>query len=88
MNRARLNPDGVRDILDSMTPLVRVAAAATAGLFLAACGSHNSSTATSPAATSVAANGTATLTAPSKPGTYPFHCSIHTQMLGTLVVKP
>ena len=149
MNRARLNPDGVSDILDGMSPLVRVAAAATAGVLLAACGSHSSSTTTSPAAASntpstatssgpstaaaaqititsftfktpaavtpgqkltvsnsdavehtvtsddgksfnvsVAANGTATLNAPSKPGTYPFHCAIHPQMHGTLVVKP
>jgi plastocyanin len=134
----RLNPDGVRAILNSMTPLVRVVAAVTAGLILAACGSHGSS-GTSPAPTSsntsagaqitimsfafqtpasvkpgqhltvsnsdgvehtvtsddgtsfnvtVAANGTATFTAPNKPGTYPFHCAIHTQMHGTLVVKP
>jgi plastocyanin len=147
MNCARLNPDGVRNVLNDMTPLVRVAAVATAGLILAACGSHSSS-ATSPAASStntsttssapsasagaqitissftfktpatvtpgeqltvsnsdsvehtvtsddgnsfngsVVANGTATLTAPSTPGTYPFHCSIHPQMHGTLVVKP
>ena len=31
--------------------------------------------------------GTATLTAPSKPGTYPFVCSFHGNMSGTLVVK-
>ncbi|MCG2624457.1 cupredoxin domain-containing protein [Arthrobacter sp. I2-34] len=31
--------------------------------------------------------GTATFTAPSKAGSYPFHCSIHPQMLGTLTVK-
>jgi plastocyanin len=36
---------------------------------------------------SVAANGAATLTAPSKPGTYPFHCTLHPEMHGTLVVK-
>jgi plastocyanin len=36
----------------------------------------------------VAAGGTATFTAPAKPGTYPFHCSVHPQMHGTLVVKP
>jgi plastocyanin len=36
----------------------------------------------------VAAGGTATFTAPTKPGTYPFHCSVHPQMHGTLVVKP
>ena len=140
----RLKPDGVRAILNSMTPLVRVAAAVPAGLILAACGSHGTG-ATSPAPTStntsagpsasagtqitimsfafqtpatvkpgqhltvsnsdgvehtvtsddgtsfnvsVAANGTATFTVPSKPGTYPFHCAIHPQMHGTLVVKP
>lgn len=32
-------------------------------------------------------NGTATLTAPSKPGSYPFVCAIHASMTGTLVVK-
>lgn len=32
-------------------------------------------------------NGTATLTAPSKPGSYPFICSFHANMTGTLVVK-
>lgn len=36
----------------------------------------------------VAASGTATFTAPTKPGTYPFHCAVHPQMQGTLVVKP
>ena len=126
-----------------MTPLLRVAAAATTALFLAGCGSNSSSSASSPAATgpssapsaavagqititsftfktpatvkpgqkltvtnsdsvehtvtsddgksfdvTVAANGTATLTAPTKPGTYPFHCTVHPQMHGTLVVKP
>jgi plastocyanin len=30
--------------------------------------------------------GTSTFTAPSKPGSYPFHCSIHPSMHGTLVV--
>lgn len=35
---------------------------------------------------SVAAGGTATFTAPSKPGTYKFHCAIHPQMHGTLTV--
>jgi plastocyanin len=35
----------------------------------------------------VAANGTATVTAPTKPGTYPFHCTVHPQMHGSLVVK-
>lgn len=32
-------------------------------------------------------NGTATLTAPSKPGSYPFVCTIHPSMTATLVVK-
>ncbi|MEP6856275.1 MAG: cupredoxin domain-containing protein [Pedococcus sp.] len=32
-------------------------------------------------------NGTATLTAPSKPGSYPFICTFHSNMTGTLVVK-
>lgn len=32
-------------------------------------------------------NGTATLTAPSKPGSYPFVCSFHANMTSTLVVK-
>jgi plastocyanin len=31
--------------------------------------------------------GTTTFTAPSEPGSYPFHCSIHPEMHGTLVVK-
>ncbi|WP_427007825.1 cupredoxin domain-containing protein [Pseudarthrobacter sp. H2] len=31
--------------------------------------------------------GTATLTAPSKPGTYAFHCTYHPNMHGTLTVK-
>lgn len=35
---------------------------------------------------SVDANATATFTAPSKPGTYKYHCTIHPQMHGTLVV--
>ena len=34
----------------------------------------------------VGGNSTATFTAPSKPGTYKFHCNIHPQMHGTLVV--
>ena len=32
-------------------------------------------------------DGTATLTAPSEPGSYPFVCSFHGNMTGTLVVK-
>lgn len=35
----------------------------------------------------VDADGTATLTAPSKPGSYPFVCSFHGNMTSTLVVK-
>ncbi|WP_255770730.1 cupredoxin domain-containing protein [Pseudarthrobacter sulfonivorans] len=31
--------------------------------------------------------GTATFTAPSTPGTYPFHCTYHPNMHGTLTVK-
>jgi plastocyanin len=31
--------------------------------------------------------GNSTFTAPSKPGSYPFHCSIHPEMHGTLVVS-
>jgi plastocyanin len=34
-----------------------------------------------------AGSGNSTFTAPSKPGTYPFHCSIHPEMHGTLVVQ-
>jgi plastocyanin len=34
-----------------------------------------------------AQTGNSTFTAPSKPGSYPFHCSIHPEMHGTLVVK-
>jgi plastocyanin len=34
----------------------------------------------------VHANGTATLTAPTKPGNYTYHCSFHPNMHGTLVV--
>jgi plastocyanin len=30
---------------------------------------------------------TVTFTAPTTPGTYPFHCAIHPQMHGTLIVK-
>lgn len=32
-------------------------------------------------------NGTATLTAPTKPGTYPYHCSYHPMMHGQLTVR-
>jgi plastocyanin len=32
-------------------------------------------------------NEKATLTAPSQPGEYPFHCSYHPNMKGTLIVK-
>ena len=31
--------------------------------------------------------GNSTFTAPTKPGSYPFHCTIHPEMHGTLVVK-
>jgi plastocyanin len=31
--------------------------------------------------------GTSTFTAPAQPGSYPFHCSIHLEMHGVLVVK-
>lgn len=31
--------------------------------------------------------GTATFTAPSVPGTYPYHCTYHPNMHGTLIVK-
>jgi plastocyanin len=34
-----------------------------------------------------ASPGTSTFTAPTKPGSYPFHCNIHPSMHGTLVVK-
>lgn len=34
-----------------------------------------------------AAEGTTTFTAPTKPGSYPFHCTIHPSMHGTLVVQ-
>ncbi len=35
----------------------------------------------------VEGNEKATLTAPSQPGEYPFHCSYHPNMKGTLIVK-
>lgn len=35
---------------------------------------------------SVNGNSSGTFTAPSKPGTYKFHCTIHPQMHGTLTV--
>ncbi len=35
----------------------------------------------------VEGNEKATMTAPSKPGEYPFHCSYHPNMKGTLIVK-
>lgn len=35
----------------------------------------------------VGGNGTATFTAPTKPGKYPFHCVYHSNMHGTLVVS-
>ena len=35
----------------------------------------------------VPAQGNSTFTAPSQPGSYPFHCTIHPFMKGTLVVK-
>lgn len=31
--------------------------------------------------------GTATFTAPTRPGTYAYHCTFHPNMVGTLVVK-
>jgi plastocyanin len=34
-----------------------------------------------------APSGTSTFPAPTKPGSYPFHCTIHPEMHGTLVVK-
>ena len=34
-----------------------------------------------------ASGGTAHFTAPSKPGSYPYHCKFHGNMQGTLVVK-
>jgi plastocyanin len=33
------------------------------------------------------ADATATFTAPTKPGSYPYHCKYHSNMHGTLVVK-
>lgn len=35
----------------------------------------------------VNASSTATFTAPTKPGTYAYHCTFHSNMHGTLVVK-
>ena len=35
----------------------------------------------------VAPSGTATFTAPAKPGTYPFHCTYHASMHGKLTVS-
>jgi plastocyanin len=35
----------------------------------------------------VPASGTATLTAPAKAGSYPFHCTYHAEMHATLVVR-
>jgi len=32
-------------------------------------------------------SGNSTFTAPSEPGSYPFHCTFHPEMHGTLVVK-
>lgn len=37
--------------------------------------------------TATARGGTATFTAPTKPGSYPFVCTFHGNMIGTLVVK-
>jgi plastocyanin len=34
-----------------------------------------------------APTGTSTFTAPTEPGSYPFHCTFHPEMHGTLVVK-
>lgn len=31
--------------------------------------------------------GSATMTAPTKPGKYPFHCTFHANMVGVLVVS-
>lgn len=38
--------------------------------------------------TPLVSNGSLTFTAPMTPGTYPFHCSIHANMHGTLTVAP
>ncbi|MDQ6937110.1 MAG: cupredoxin domain-containing protein [Actinomycetota bacterium] len=35
----------------------------------------------------VSAGQTSTFTAPTKPGSYPFHCTFHSNMHGVLVVK-
>jgi plastocyanin len=37
--------------------------------------------------TATGGGGTATLTAPTKPGSYPFTCDFHADMMGTLVVR-
>jgi plastocyanin len=37
--------------------------------------------------TEVKGGGTATFTAPTKPGSYPYHCTFHPNMHGTLIVK-
>lgn len=37
--------------------------------------------------TTVTAGGKATFTAPTKPGSYPYHCNFHADMHGTLIVK-
>ncbi|MEO6998537.1 MAG: cupredoxin domain-containing protein [Terracoccus sp.] len=38
-------------------------------------------------ATVTGGGGSATMTAPTKPGTYPFHCTYHANMHGVLVVS-
>jgi plastocyanin len=49
--------------------------------------SHTVTSDTGNAFDDAASPGTSTFTAPTKPGSYPFHCSIHPEMHGTLVVK-